>query len=271
MATIERTRDRWNDIAAGYDEFVTPANMRLGAEALERVAVRSGMRLLDVAAGSGALTIPAARLGVRVLATDRSAAMLEHLEARVRAENLTHVQSRPMDACTLELEDDTFDVSASQHGVHDLPQAVREMRRVTKPGGRVALIAHGPPHEVETLGFLTAVMHAVIPGLARTSDELAPPPFRVAERHKLLGALADAGLREISIETIVQRIRFGSGKELWDLVTNSDPAVASLTLRLTAEQKMLVREVMDGMLRERALGQGFALLTDTSNIGIGTK
>jgi SAM-dependent methyltransferase len=268
MATLERTRDRWNDIAARYDEFVTPANMRLGTEALERVGVGPGIRFLDVAAGSGALSIPAARLGAHVVATDRSPAMLERLEARVHAENLTHVQSRLIDGCALELEDDMFDVSASQHGVHDVPQAMREMRRVTKPGGRVALIAHAPLHEVETLGFLMAAMHAVIPGLSWPTNE---PVLRAADRHKLLGALADAGLRDISIETIVHEIRIGSGKQLWDLVTNSDPIAAALTAGLTTKQKTLVRQVLDGMLRERAAGNGFAVLTDPSNIGIGTK
>ena len=271
MTTLERTRDGWNDIAVGYDEFVTPTNMRLGMEALQRVGLRPGIRFLDVAAGSGALSIPAARLGAHVLATDRSPAMLERLDSRANSEALKHVQSRLMDSCTLELEDDMFDVSASQHGVHDLPQALREMTRVTKPGGRVALIAHGPPHEVETLGFFAGAIFAVAPSLALTTEDPAVPVFRVAQRHELLGALAGAGLRDISVETIVQEIRLGSGKQLWDLVANGDPIAAGLAVVLTTEQKMLVQEVLEGMLRERAAGNGFAVLTDASNIGIGTK
>ena len=229
MTTLERTRDGWNEIAAGFDEFVTPANMRLGTEAVERLGLRPDIRFLDVAAGSGALSIPTARLGAHVLATDRSPTMLERLEARAHAEDLTHVQSRLMDACALELEDDQFDVSASQHGVHDLPSALREITRVTKPGGRVALIAHGPPHQVETLSFFMGAMYAVAPGCARTIDESPSSAYRVADRHQLLGTLAGAGLREISVETIVQEMRFGSGKQ-------SNPVRRSPQARLGANQ-----------------------------------
>ena len=55
-----------------------------------------------------------------------------------------------MDAHALELDDDSFDLTGSQFGVMlvpDQPIALREMVRVTKPGGRVLLIAYGPPAE----------------------------------------------------------------------------------------------------------------------------
>ena len=60
------TRRAWDAIAAGFDEYVTPANMALAEEALDHAGVRAGERLLDVAAGSGALSIGAAwRVGTR--------------------------------------------------------------------------------------------------------------------------------------------------------------------------------------------------------------
>ena len=79
MLTLEREQPQaaWNSIASGYDEFVTPTHMWLANEGLRRAGLRAGMRFLDVAAGSGALSIPAARLGARVLSTDTSPAMLE--------------------------------------------------------------------------------------------------------------------------------------------------------------------------------------------------
>ena len=82
MIELDDTRDAWDVIAEGYDATNTPTQMWLGNEALRRAGLRAGMRFLDVAAGSGALAIPAARLGARVLATDRSPAMLELLRRR---------------------------------------------------------------------------------------------------------------------------------------------------------------------------------------------
>src|SRR5687767_15517705 len=74
----------WDAIAAGYDEFVTPTHMWLGDEGLRRAGLRPGMRFLDVAAGTGALSLPAARLGARVLSTDLPPVILEPLAARAR-------------------------------------------------------------------------------------------------------------------------------------------------------------------------------------------
>ena len=81
---LEETRIAWDRIAAGYDRTNTLTQMWLGNEGLRRAELRPGMRFLDVAAGSGALSIPAARLGAQVVATDLSPVMLDLLEARAR-------------------------------------------------------------------------------------------------------------------------------------------------------------------------------------------
>jgi Methyltransferase domain len=82
-----------------------------------------------------------------ILAVDWSPKMIEHFNAPARAEGLD-AEGRVMDCHALDLPDDTYDVTGSQFGVMlvpDQPQALREMVRVTKPGGRVPLIAYGNP------------------------------------------------------------------------------------------------------------------------------
>src|SRR5919205_2914761 len=123
--TLEEIRGAWDTIAAGYDEFVTPTHMWLANEGLRRAGLRSGMGFLDVAAGSGALSIPAARLGAQVLSTDTSPIMLERLEARARKEGLSNLETRVMDGHALELEDNTFDLSGAQFGVMLFPDMLR--------------------------------------------------------------------------------------------------------------------------------------------------
>ena len=76
---LDETRAAWDEIAAGFDEHVTSLAIPLAEEALRRVDLRPGMRVLDVAAGSGAFGLVAARLGAEVLATDISPAMVERL------------------------------------------------------------------------------------------------------------------------------------------------------------------------------------------------
>ena len=153
---LEQTRAAWDKIAAGYDEFVTPTNMWLANEGLRRADLRPGMRFLDVAAGSGALSISAARLGAQVLAVDLSPNMLERLKARAR-KNGVNLETRVMDGHALELEEDTFDISGSQFGVMlfpDMPRGISELARVTKSGGRVLMTVFGALQKVEFFGFI---------------------------------------------------------------------------------------------------------------------
>jgi ubiquinone/menaquinone biosynthesis C-methylase UbiE len=276
MAThdLTRTRQAWDEIAAGYDEFVTPTHMWLGDEALRRAGLDAGMRFLDVAAGSGALSIPAARRCAQVTATDISPAMVERLDARARAEGLRELETRIVDGHALELEDDTFDIAGSQYGVMlfpDLARGLGEMVRVTKPGGRVFLVVYGPPTQVEFLGFFMGAIQAVVPGFTGLPLDPPPLPFQVADAEKLRLALAGAGLKDIRVETVTQQMEFSSGKALWDWVVNSNPIGAMLVADLTEEHEAAVQRALDGMLRERAGRSGSAILTDPNHIGIGTK
>ena len=146
----EDTRPAWDKIAPGYDTTNTPTQMWLGNEGLRRAELHAGMRFLDVAAGSGALSIPAARLGAQVLAIDQSPVMLELLKKRAHGEGL-NIEIRVMDGHRLELDDNSFDMAGSQFGVMlfpDMPKGIHEMARVIKPGGRVLISAYGDPHEI---------------------------------------------------------------------------------------------------------------------------
>jgi ubiquinone/menaquinone biosynthesis C-methylase UbiE len=273
MTTMEQTRDAWDSIATGYDRFVTPTHIGLGDEAVRRAGVGAGKRFLDVAAGSGALSIPAARLGAQVVAIDISPTMVERLAARAAEEGLADVEAQVMDGHALDFEDDTFDVSGSQFGVMlfpDLPRAVGEMARVTKPGGRVLLVVFGPPAQVEFLGFFIGAIQAVVPGFTGLPLDPPPLPFQVADPEKLRQALANAGLKDVSVETTTETLEFESGEQMWDWVVNSNPIGAMLVADLTAEQGAQVRGRLDAMLRERSGGSEPAVLTNVIHIGIGT-
>lgn len=269
---LERTLHAWEAIAEGYDQYVTPTHMQLAGEALTRAGVAEGLRFLDVAAGSGALSLPAARLGAHVTATDITPAMLERLARRARREGLD-VETRVMDGQTLELDDDRFDVAGSQYGVMlfpDLPRGLREMRRVTRAGGRVFLVVYGAPTQVEFLGFFMAAMQETVPGFTGLPLDPPPLPFQVADPELLRGALVAAGLSDIRVETVIQEVEFRSGEHMWDWVVNSNPLAAMLVADLTRAQEGGVRDALDRLLRERSGGRGAAILTDPNRIGIGT-
>ena len=266
----------WDKIAPAYDRTNTPSQMRIAEEGLSRVGLEAGMRVLDVAAGSGALSIPAARREAHVVAVDQSPAMLELLDRRAQAEGLS-VETRVMDGQQLELEDDSFDIAGSQFGVMlfpDMPRGIREMARVTRPGGHVLVTAYGDPHQIEFLGFLVEAVRSVRPGF--DGPPMDPPPleFQLADPDRLRRVLADAGLEDVIVETFTETTEHGSGRDLWEWLLSSNPIVERILggmLALSAEERGTVEGVLEDLVRARAAPGSAAILTNPVNVGIGTK
>jgi ubiquinone/menaquinone biosynthesis C-methylase UbiE len=266
--------EAWGAIAEGYDRYVAPQEIDLANEALHLVALEPGERFLDVAAGPGGLGVPAARLGAEVVATDWSPAMIEQFAARVREEGLGKAEGRVMDCHALDLPNDSFDVTGSQFGVMlvpDQPGALREMVRVTKPGGRVLVIAYGSPEEFEALQVFIGALKAVAPEFPGIPDDPPPLEFQVSDPDVLRRRLTDAGLTDVRVEQTAERPAFASGQELWDWMFYSNPITGIVVADLSEEQRARLREVLDGMVRERAGGNERAVIANAVNIGIGTK
>ena len=266
--------EAWDAIAALYDEHVAPGEAQLATTGLRLAGLETGDTFLDVAAGTGGLSLPAARLGAKVLATDWSPKMIEHFNARVAAEGLD-AEGRVMDCHALDVPDDSYDVTGSQFGVMLVPdqaQALREMVRVTKPGGRVLLIAYGDPGEFEALHFFISAVQAVVPEFEGPAPDEPMLEFQVADPDVLRQRLIDAGLTGATVDTTHQeRITVRTGQQLWDWTLGSNPIPGMLIADLTAQQREDIVWVLDGMIRERTRDAGAPVLTAPLNIGVGTK
>ena len=277
MSTQERedTRPAWDKVAPGYDRTNTPTQMWLGNEGLRRAGLRAGMRFLDVAAGSGALSIPAARLGAQVLATDQSPVMLGLLQARARMFGLD-IETRAMDGHRLELDDNSFDMAGSQFGVmlfEDMPLGLLEMSRIVKPGERVLMNVDGDPHRIEFFGFFVGALQSVRPDFNGPPMDPPPLPFQLQDPQRLRRELANAGLKDVKVETITETTEYADGNALWDWIVWSNPIVEMVLghLELASDELTTVRKALDTMVRERTGGSGPVRLTAPINIGVGTK
>jgi SAM-dependent methyltransferase len=275
MHVIDDTRAAWDAIAPGYDRTNTPTQMWLGNEGLRRAGLAAGERFLDVAAGSGALSIPAGRLGAHVLAVDQSPVMLDLLRARARQEGLD-IETRVMDGHALRLADNAFDMAGSQFGVMlfpDMPKGLHEMVRVVKPGGRVLMNVYGDPHKIEFFGFFITAIQSVRPDFNGPPMDPLPLPFQLQDPERLRKELSAAGLKDVKIETITEATEFRSGKELWEWLVSSNPIVVMVlgSLKLTGGERDVIQQALDRLVRERAGSGDTATLTNPINIGIGTK
>jgi ubiquinone/menaquinone biosynthesis C-methylase UbiE len=270
MTTPEEMRGAIDKFGPAYDQHVTPFSMGFGEEAVRRLNVRPGERVLDVAAGGGAFAIPAARAGGHVLATDISPVMLERLEQRARDAGVTDIETRVMDGHQLELEDATFDVSASQFGIMlfpDRPRALGELARVTKPGGRGAMVVFGQVPRVELFSFFMQAMRAALPGFTPPPDF---PLFVLQDPEKLRGEMTEAGFSGVRVDIVDRGMEVASGAQIWELLTSAAPPIAAMVVGLPEDRRAAIRASLEEQVRERAV-DGTAILNMQANIGVGVK
>jgi hypothetical protein len=145
------------------------------------------------------------------------------------------------------------------------------MVRVTKPGGRVLLIAYGNPDEFEALHFFIGAVQAVVPEFEGPAEDEPMLEFQIADPEVLRRRLIDAGLNDVTVDTSNQeRIEVRNGQQLWDWCLGGNPIPGMLVADLTDEQRADIIRVLDGMIREHC-ADGPAVLTAPLNIGVGTK
>jgi ubiquinone/menaquinone biosynthesis C-methylase UbiE len=153
----------------------------VGEQLCEALDVRSGQKVLDVAAGNGNASLAAARRWCDVVATDYVPALLERARERAAAERLD-IEFREADAEALPFPHASFDVVVSIFGVMFTPdqdRAAAEMTRVCKPGGKIGLANWTPDGFIGQL-FKTIGKHAP-PPLGAKSPALWGTPARIAE------------------------------------------------------------------------------------------
>lgn len=135
---------RFDEIAAGYAETMAPSLRAIAGEVVRRAAVQPGERVLDVGTGTGTAAAMAADAGGQAIGIDAAPRMID-IARRERPD----LDVRVMDFAALDLEDGSVDVVLAVHALlfaDDQVGALREWRRVTRPGGRLSLSVPGPSH-----------------------------------------------------------------------------------------------------------------------------
>jgi SAM-dependent methyltransferase len=148
----------------------------LGPRLVEACRIGPGMRVLDVAAGTGNASIPAAQAGAEVTASDLTPELLDSGAERARQAGV-QLDSVEADAENLPFEDVSFDVVISSIGAMFAPmhqQVADELVRVCRPGG--------------TIGMLNWTPEGMIGALFRTMGPFAPPPPPGAQPPPLWGS-----------------------------------------------------------------------------------
>ncbi len=271
MTNLEQTRQAWEAYAEGYDRALTATDMRAAEEALRLAGVRAGTRLLDIAAGPGALSIPAARLGANVVAVDYSHAMVSLLERKARYLSLSNLHVRLMDGMALEFEDESFDVACSSLGIMLFPdraRGLREMARVVAAGGRGVMVVLGPPDRVTAVSAFFEAMTGTLSGFTPPRES---PLFCLADRGVLRREMEHAGFRDVRAEPFENTLDVESPDDLWNTLMAGAPAIGGLMQSLSEPAQRSARRALVAIVRSRFGASGPVRFPMTFNLAVGTK
>lgn len=172
-----RHRKMW--ASGDYPKMVETFLLPLGPRLVEAAGIGPGMKVLDVAAGTGNASIPAAQAGAEVTASDLTPELFDAGRERARTEGV-ELEWAEADVESLPFEDGSFDVVMSSIGAMFAPhhQAVAdEMVRVCRPGGTIAMLNWTPE------GMIGALFKTMGPFAPPPPPGAQPPPLWGSEEH----------------------------------------------------------------------------------------
>lgn len=277
-AIKERERATWSAASSGWkahDHELVEFSRPVSEELLRRAAIAPGMRVLDLASGTGEPSLSIAeRVGSRgsVLGIDLAEPMLRVAREKAAARRLSNVDYRTGDAESLEVPESSFDAATMRWGLMFLPNPVEALRRVRlalRTGGRFAVSTWGAP---EPNPFIRIPLDV----LRRHTEVPSPPPgspgiFAFADPDRLSGAFREAGFTEVGVSELPMHLTaFRSGEDYWTFQREVVGPIARLYEPLPPETKARVdREIVEAAERFRT---GPALdLPGTTWIGWGSR
>lgn len=240
-ARLQRRVQRygWDLAAADYEALWHRQLADAQTALLAAAALRGGERVLDVACGTGLVSFAAARSvgpAGRVLGVDLSGAMVDAARERAVQREVRNAAFARMDAESLALPDASFDVALCALGLMYVPnpeQALREMRRVLRPGGRIVVAVWG---ERARCGW--APLFEIVD--AEVASEVCPLFFRLGQRDVLARACAATSLVAVHEQRLATTLVYADADDACGAAFVGGP-VALAWSRFGAEVRERVR------------------------------
>ncbi len=212
----------WDLAAADYEQLWQAPLAGARTALLELAALRPGQRVLDVACGTGLASLAAAALvgpEGAVLGVDLSGAMVEAASARARQGGAANARFVRMDGEALDCPDAGFDVALCALGLMYMPEperALRELRRVLRPGGRMVAAVWG---ERTRCGW--AAVFGIVD--AEVASDVCPLFFRLGQDDALARACSDAGFASVRSRRIEGTLDHADAGEACDAALIGGP------------------------------------------------
>ena len=251
------SRERWEAGATGWaarrEEFQA-ATAPVSQWMVDAVDPKPGEVVLDLAAGVGDTGFLAAQRIApdgRLITSDGAEAMIEQAQARAAELGLANVEFKPMEAEWIDLGTATVDCVLCRWGymlLADPETALRETRRVLRPGGRLALAAWDAPEHNTWVTAFGAVL--VERGFEPPPDPELPGMFSFARPGTIEALLDAAGFADWRVDAVDFEFEAASFEEWWEYQYDVSPLLARALAPLTPEQR---DDAYDGIERRLAI------------------
>jgi ubiquinone/menaquinone biosynthesis C-methylase UbiE len=202
-------RARWRKGASGWArraEDIRRFGMPVSARMLEHLGLQPGQTVLELAAGPGDTGFMAAELvrpGGRLISSDGAQEMVEVARERAAAQGIDNVEFKVLELEWIDLETASVDAVLCRWGLMFAPDpgaALQEMRRVLRPGGRVALAVWDSPDRNPWATIATRALVEL--GHVPPPDPAAPGMFVLGDAERLRMLLQGAGFGEARVEPV---------------------------------------------------------------------
>lgn len=254
---------RWDDHVDVYAAVFEPLTDMVARRALARLGIARGERLIDVGAGCGGAALLASACGADVIAVDASVNMVARIRARTDA---AAVHAAVMDGMRLALADASVDAAISIFGVILFPDAgkgMREIRRVLRPGGRVAVATWTQIERYELAARLMAAV-ATVRG-PQPPPAVLPAQLRFREEAAFRALVAASGLVVQEITSAEESWRLPSARWIADRIEFA-PGMRAMVTALGTDRDRVLDVLVAGL--ERDFGHGEVTLKAVAQIAL---
>jgi SAM-dependent methyltransferase len=238
----------WAAVAPGWAkhaDYVDGSVMPIAQRMLDVAAPQAHERVLDLACGPGGMGLATAELlapGGEVVLSDATAEMTEIAAARAEQRGLRNVSTRVLDLEQIDEPDASYDVVLCREGLMLTPapdRAAREIRRILRPGGRVALSVWGPRERNPWLGIVFDAVSAQLG--APVPPPGMPGPFSLVDSERVAGLLWDAGLSQVDVTEVPVSFREDSFDAWWERRVALAGPLGKMLASLSAEVVEAIR------------------------------